>query len=158
MESRKQILLLVEDNENVNAANRQLFERKGYAVQVARTIAEARLYMAGDGQVDMTLLDIDLPDGSGLSLLAELNELTGGAPVLVLSGRKDAKALAMQHGAQDYLSKPYRLDDLYRRVKALTKPDQTSVIKNHQTTGPVTPRICAAGYSGYPSIDSKKGG
>lgn len=114
----KTVVLLIEDDENVNAANRQLLEREGYAVRVARGIAEAR-GLAGE-RATLAILDIDLPDGDGLSFLPELCGLTGG--VLVLSGNKGAAASALQGGARDFISKPYRLDELCRKVKALTEP------------------------------------
>lgn len=115
MLNRKPVVLLIEDDENVNAANRQILEREGYEVRVARSIAKARR-LAG-GRTELAILDIDLPDGSGLSFLPELCALTGG--VLVLSGNREAAARAVQSGARGFIGKPYRLDDLCRKVKDL---------------------------------------
>ena len=115
MLNQKPVVLLIEDDENVNAANRQILEREGYEVRVARSIAEARR-LAG-GRTELAILDIDLPDGSGLSFLPELCALTGG--VLVLSGNRGAAVSAVQSGARGFIGKPYRLDDLCRKVKAL---------------------------------------
>lgn len=98
IESQRPVVLPVEDNENVNAANRQLLEREGYA---APTLIEASL--ARDDPA-LVLLGIHLPDGNGLSLLPEL----GNVPVLVLSGKKAAKAVAIGNGARAFVRKPCR--------------------------------------------------
>lgn len=117
IESQRPIVLLMEDNENVNAANRQLLEREGYAVRAARTLIEARRSLARDDPA-LVLLDIDLSDGNGLSPLPEL----GNVPVLVLSGKKAAEAVAFRNGARAFVCKPCRLDNLCRKVKASAGP------------------------------------
>lgn len=118
MLNRKPVVLLIEDDENVNAANRLFLEREGYAVRIARGVAEAR--RLADGETELAILDIDLPDGNGLSFLPELCALVGG--VLVLSGNKGAADKAVEKGARGFIGKPYRLDELCRKVKALAGP------------------------------------
>ncbi|RGY97968.1 response regulator [Clostridium sp. AM58-1XD] len=122
MLKRKPVVLLIEDNENVNAANRQLLEREGYTVRIARSIAEAKRHTTGEEKV--ALLDIDLPDSDGLSFLPELCHLTDA--VLVLSGNKEAAAMAVEGGAQGFIGKPYRLDELCRKVRTLVEPENAA--------------------------------
>ncbi len=118
MLNRKPVVLLIENDENVNAANRQILVRKGYAVRVARGIVEARR-LAGE-PAELAILDIDLPDGDGLSFLPELRTLVGG--VLVLSGNKGTADKAVESGARGFIGKPYRLEELCLKVNALAGP------------------------------------
>lgn len=124
MLNKKPVVLLIEDNENVNAANRQLLEREGYTVRIARSIAEAKRHTIGEEKVTLSLMDIDLPDGSGLSFLPELCHLTDA--VLVLSSNKETAAEAVDCGALGFIVKPYRLDELCRKVKALVGPENAA--------------------------------
>ncbi len=112
-------ILMVEDNENVLTANRLLFERDGYAVRTAETLAQARRELAA-GPVDLVLLDVILPDGSGPSLVPEIRA-AGDARILMLSSRRQYQDIldGLTGGADDYMTKPYRNMELKARVAAL---------------------------------------
>lgn len=118
-------VLVVEDEPLMQANLCEILAEFGWEVELASTRAEA-LAAAGRRTPDLVLLDIKLPDGSGLDLLRRWHEerrrgrthaLPG--PVLVLTAFGDsAHAIeAMRLGAFDYITKPFRLEDLYGKLK-----------------------------------------
>jgi DNA-binding NtrC family response regulator len=110
-------VLLLEDDRAFGAAIEDELRGRGYEVTRKSTVAEA-LKRIHDGGVDVALLDLQLPDGSGLDVLREIT--TEGLPVeaLVLTGHAEVKTAleAMRLGAYDYLQKPPRLEELHVQV------------------------------------------
>ena len=121
-------VLLVEDNGKILDINRRILEKEGLAVLSAKTLAEARKYIK-IAVPDVAVLDIMLPDGSGIDFLEELHEVCR-APVLFLSAkttRADVKA-GLTAGGNDYITKPYDIDEFRMRVTGfmrLARPVQT---------------------------------
>ena len=120
-------LLLVEDNLNIQDANKFFLERHGYKVCLAMDLAEARQRMIEEIP-DLIVLDIMLPDGSGLDFLKERREENGGIawrniPVLLLTALSDIsdEVKGIQDGGDDYITKPYENDILLTRIKALLR-------------------------------------
>src|SRR5699024_7308975 len=96
------------------------FQGKEYCVWHATTAAEAYALLA-EIQPDLVLLDLILPDMSGLVLLADLKErLKGTVPVIVCSAtrRRDDRLLVFKLGADDFVPKPFDLAELEGRVEA----------------------------------------
>ena len=116
MQNHKTIML-VEDNEDVQEFNQFLLEKQGFAVDTADTIAAAWGIVAWR-MPDAIVLDIGLPDGSGLVFLKELRK-TSKVPVLVLTGYgKDGDVVrGFKSGCDDYLSKPYTFEVLLARLE-----------------------------------------
>ena len=107
-------VLLVEDEAVFARAVAKRLAKAGLACQVAGTLADARRLLMGP-EPDAILLDMRLPDGSGLDLLSEVRERRGSAvPVLVLTayGEVEDAVLAMKLRATDYLKKPIDLEEL----------------------------------------------
>lgn len=117
----KQTILLVEDNEKLNDGNRRMLEAEGYKVLTAKTIAEAREQLSHFSP-DIILLDIGLPDGSGLDFLEEYR-LTSDVPVLMLTGYGETADIVkgFNDGCDDYLTKPYTFTELLVRLQRLLK-------------------------------------
>jgi len=115
----KGTVLLVEDNEEINHTNSRALKLRGYEVFAALTLAEARERIS-QVKPDIILLDITLPDGSGLDFLAGLRE-TSHIPVILLTakGMLSDKLTGFEYGADDYLPKPYDYEELMARVDAL---------------------------------------
>lgn len=113
------LILLVEDNKKVQNFNRRMLERAGFAVEQAMTLADATAFLARQAPAAM-ILDIGMPDGSGLDFLRELRE-TSKIPVLLLTGYGEAKDIVkgFQEGCDDYLTKPYTFDVLRVRLERL---------------------------------------
>jgi two-component system nitrogen regulation response regulator NtrX len=115
MISAKRILIL-DDEPNIGSSLRLILEREGYAVTIARTLAEAR---AAADRADALLLDVRLPDGSGIDLLRQLRERDQVAPAIMISGHATiADAVeATRAGAFDFLEKPLSRDKVLLSVK-----------------------------------------
>jgi len=114
-------ILLVEDEQDIQFANRILLERKGgYAVRLAMNLAEARRSIE-EAAPDVILLDINLPDGSGLDLLNELRERNMKIPVLLLTALSETsdELIGIQAGGDDYITKPYDNNVLLARLDAI---------------------------------------
>src|SRR5713101_6139657 len=78
-------ILVVDDEENIGRSLRMILEREGYQVNAVRTAAEFRAFPERV-RVDLFLLDMRLPDGSGIDLLRELQSAEITAPVVMISG------------------------------------------------------------------------
>ena len=112
----KGVVLLLEDNLKILDLNRRMLEKEGLMVLAAKTIKEARERIK-IAIPDVAVLDIMLPDGSGLDFFSELREVCD-APVLFLTAKAErADVLAgLTLGGNDYISKPYDIDEFRARV------------------------------------------
>ena len=115
-------LLLVEDEGELAALIAAALRQAGFAVDAFDTRADAAAALDGT-RYDLVLLDIGLPDGSGLELLRDLRRRRDGAPVLILTARDGVqdRVAGLDAGADDYLVKPFHLDELQARVRALLR-------------------------------------
>ncbi|MCL1895838.1 MAG: response regulator transcription factor [Clostridiales bacterium] len=122
MMGNKGYLLLVEDEPLVQANNKKILERRGYAVRQAYSLAEAWEAVNGEEAPGAIVLDIQLPDGSGLEFLHELRK-SSNIPVLILTamGTPQDIVLGLEAGGDDYLPKPYDLPVFLMRVQALLR-------------------------------------
>src|SRR5580700_11489082 len=98
-------ILVLDDEPNIGGSLRLILEREGYTVTLARTIAEAK---PAAERADLLLLDVRLPDGSGIEFLRQLRERAYFAPAVMISGHGTiAEAVAATRaGAFDFLEKP----------------------------------------------------
>ena len=114
-------VLVVDDEPQIRRALRIGLERNGYAVQLAATGEEA-LDMASLHPTDFVILDLAMPRLDGIEVCRQLRAWTT-VPILVLSvreGEKD-KIAALDAGADDYLTKPFSLDELLARLRAVLR-------------------------------------
>jgi DNA-binding response OmpR family regulator len=115
--------ILVIDDDPVALKLLQLaLGRQGHAVDVARDVAQGKTAYRS-GSYDLMILDVFLPDGSGLDLLRQLRgELGSTLPVLLLTGQRqpDFHSRAEAAGASGYITKPFNLADLLAEVDRLT--------------------------------------
>ena len=118
-------LLLVEDEPALRAALLGSLRQAGYVVEEAVdfTQAEDKIMLY---QYDCVLLDLTLPDGSGLDLLRALKSANSPAGVLIITARAalDDKIAGLDLGADDYLIKPFHLSELNARVRAILRRRQ----------------------------------
>ncbi|MBL8946566.1 MAG: response regulator, partial [Myxococcales bacterium] len=110
-------VLLVEDEEHLAAGLKLNFELEGYAVDVASTGREAGRLLLADRAYDAILLDVMLPDVDGFSLCQKLRDSGNTTPVLMLTARGDLedRIEGLNAGADDYLAKPFDLEELLAR-------------------------------------------
>lgn len=111
-------ILLVEDNELIGNALRDHVAASGLTVDWLASLQSALLAVEGSDYA-LILLDLHLPDGSGLDLLKRLSEKTRTVPVIVLSAYDQVsdRIQALEMGAIDYLVKPFDLSELIARIK-----------------------------------------
>ena len=129
-------VLIVEDEETVLELIKTAFDSEKNHLFTAGTLEEAEKILKRDG-ADLLLLDRMLPDGDGLQLCSKLRNTPQfkALPILILTGRADTsdKVLGLNLGADDYLSKPFGLDELKARVNSLLRRSeelsQSSYIK-----------------------------
>lgn len=114
-------VLVVEDQPNLRKSLANALRESGYSVEVAGGLAEATRLLSADP--DLILLDIMLPDGSGLDWLRSLRHNHSETPVLVLTARDSIqdRVAGLDSGADDYLVKPFSIDELKARVRALLR-------------------------------------
>jgi two-component system, OmpR family, response regulator QseB len=115
-------LLLVEDDALIGAAAQEGLRGEGHAVDWVRDGVQAQLALSNE-VYDAMLLDLGLPRRDGLSVLRELRARGNALPVIVITAR-DAVAdriAGLDAGADDYLVKPFDLDELAARVRAVTR-------------------------------------
>ncbi|HET7527017.1 MAG TPA: response regulator transcription factor [Burkholderiaceae bacterium] len=114
--------LLVEDDEMIGESLRAALRRQGFAVDWVRDGRAADAVLASE-RFDAVLLDLGLPHKSGLDVLKALRARGDATPVIVLTAR-DAltdKVAGLDAGADDYLVKPFELDELLARLRALQR-------------------------------------
>ena len=111
-------ILLVEDEPEFLTFNTRHLEAEGYRVTGAATLLEARRAVQAEAP-DLVVLDVLLPDGSGLDFCRDLRADTG-VPVIFLTslGERDQIVAGLRSGGDDYLSKPYHIEELVARVEA----------------------------------------
>ena len=126
-------VLVVDDEPQILRALRINLRVRQYEVFTAATGAEA-LDVAGRHPPDLVILDLGLPDLSGLEVIAGLRGWTS-VPIVVLSGRADSadKVEALDAGADDYVTKPFSMDELLARMRAALRragpPDDAPQVK-----------------------------
>jgi DNA-binding response OmpR family regulator len=112
-------LLVVEDNEELSELLVRGLRSAGYEADVLATVGDAATVLQTTFYAAL-ILDLGLPDGDGLALLRELRHRRNPIPVLVLTARGglDDRVLGLRSGADDYLVKPFALEELVARLEA----------------------------------------
>jgi DNA-binding NtrC family response regulator len=111
-------ILFVEDEVNARQNIGQFLKDKGYELLEAGTLAEARVFLQ-KGSGDVVLLDVELPDGYGPTLLYEIGAMAIRPPVIIVTAHKDIETAvdAMKNGASDFLTKPVDFTELDNTLK-----------------------------------------
>jgi two-component system response regulator RegX3 len=122
----RNVILIVEDEESYQDALNVGLSVEGFVVVGATNIAEARAVLA-TSKPDLVLLDVMLPDGSGIDYCRELHDTTH-IPVIMVSARTSEVdiVLGLEIGAADYVTKPYRLRELVARIRAVLRRPTTT--------------------------------
>lgn len=115
-------ILLIEDDLDLGNGVRIALGDQGMDVVWVRQLTDAEAHLLTGG-CDLVLLDLNLPDGDGLQLLARLRRERQSLPVLILSARDalNDRLRGLDSGADDYLVKPFELAELLSRVRALAR-------------------------------------
>ncbi len=115
-------LLLVEDESSLREQLQSRLKKEGYAVDVAADGLEGQ-YLGCEFPFDAAIIDLGLPKIDGIDLIKELRSLGKSFPVLILTarGRWEEKVEGLHAGADDYLVKPFHVEELLARVQALLR-------------------------------------
>jgi two-component system response regulator QseB len=118
-------IILVEDDAQLGTAIKRALERLAYTVTWLRNGREALIAMR-DETADLVLLDLGLPGKDGLEVLVEARRSHVTTPVIVMTARDglEARVSGLDAGADDYLIKPFHLDELGARIRSLTRRAQ----------------------------------
>lgn len=131
-------VLVVEDDTNIAESLRAHLEAESFAVDVAGTATDG-IRLGSTNDYDLVILDLTLPDKEGGEVVARLRERLNPPPILVLTVISDthSKVRLLTAGADDYLQKPFLLEELTARMRALLRRSRTvtpSVIKLRKLT------------------------
>jgi two-component system, OmpR family, response regulator MprA len=116
-------ILVVDDERAVRDSLRRALELQGYQVDLAADGAEALAQLESNGQPDAVVLDILMPGMDGLEVCRRIREQGSGVPVLMLTARDAVgdRVAGLDAGADDYLVKPFALEELLARIRALLR-------------------------------------
>ncbi len=111
-------ILVVDDEKEIRDILRSFFEKEGYEVKEAQCGYDACAFVRRE-EVDIMILDVGLPGISGLEILKSIRQLGRDIPVIVLTGHNNFETTveAMRNGAFDFVTKPFKLDELLLKVK-----------------------------------------
>ena len=112
-------ILLTEDDYYLRRDLKELLTKEGFSVVTARSLSESMQKLLSGQEIDLFLLDLWLPDGDGYAFLSEIRRRTD-APVLFLTACDDEASVirALEEGADDYITKPFRKAELLSRIRA----------------------------------------
>ncbi|WP_413708664.1 response regulator transcription factor [Rhizobium sp. Rhizsp82] len=118
-------ILVVEDDDILGSALKKALEKHAYGVDWFRD-AETALHVLKDNDYGALVLDVNLPKASGFDVLRALRQSGNGIPVLMLTALDSVRdrVAGLDEGADDYLTKPFDLDELLARIRALLRRRQ----------------------------------
>lgn len=131
-------ILVIEDEIKLQNQIRQQLESVGYMVDTCSDGGEG-LFFATEYPLDAAIIDIGLPGKSGLEIIKALREQGSLLPILILTARSgwQDKVQGLEMGADDYLTKPFQMEELQARVKALLRR-ATGIPQTLLKCGPIT--------------------
>ncbi len=115
-------LLIVEDEQILRESLQERLRKEGFVVDSAKD-GEEGLYFATEYPIDLAIVDLGLPGISGMDLIRKAREQGAGMPILILTARDrwQDKVEGLQAGADDYVVKPFSIEELLARVQALLR-------------------------------------
>ena len=115
-------VLIIEDEKNLREQLQQQLQTDGYTVD-SSSDGKDGLYLASEYPIDAAIIDLGLPGMSGLDIIRQLRQQGKTLPILILTarGRWQDKVEGLEAGADDYLVKPFQMEELQARVKALLR-------------------------------------
>ena len=120
-------ILLVEDDHALASALQEALRQQDYAINVVAS-GEAALYVINTDPPDLVILDLGLPDIDGIEVLKRVRQKELDLPILLLTARAQVedKISGLDSGADDYLAKPFEMEELFARLRVLARRLNTS--------------------------------
>jgi two-component system phosphate regulon response regulator OmpR len=120
-------ILVVDDDAEIRKLLARYLEGQGFRVQLAASSHEMRERLANH-QIDLVVLDVMLPDGSGLDICRDLRVQRSSVPIILLTALKEDvdRIVGLEIGADDYLGKPFNPRELSARIRAVLRRQGTS--------------------------------
>ena len=127
-------ILLVEDDSALRGALEELLCREGYEINMAFNVRSARAAMTAG--IDLVMLDVGLPDGDGVSLCRQWRSEGVQTPILFLTAKDEELDIVrgLDAGGNDYVTKPFRMQELLSRIRALLRRNQNTAISRSGIT------------------------
>ena len=137
MADDKGLIVLIEDEPQMRRFLRPALEGQGYRVVEAASASDG-LAQASSFNPDLILLDLALPDGDGVDVTRRIREWSA-VPIVVISarGQESDKVAALDAGADDYLTKPFSMDELLARIRVALRRRSGSAREPVLVAGPV---------------------
>ena len=116
-------LLLLEDDESLIDGLGYSLGRAGFRMEIARNLQECLRALEEEGEYDLLLLDVTLPDGSGFQICEEMRAKGSSIPIIFLTAADEETSIirGLDLGGDDYITKPFRLGELLSRIRALLR-------------------------------------
>ena len=126
-------ILLIEDDESISELVSLHLTNNSYGLDQAFDLATARKKLETE-KYDLILLDLMLPDGSGMEICQELRMKKDQTPIIILTAKSEEidKVLGLEMGADDYITKPFSIREFLARIKALLRRTGESVIQEEE--------------------------
>ncbi|WP_441276538.1 response regulator transcription factor [Tardiphaga sp. 172_B4_N1_3] len=143
-------ILVVDDDLQIRKLLARYVQEQGFRVQLASKCAEARERI-NTNQIDLIVLDVMLPDGSGLDFCRDLRATKSNIPIILLTALKEDidRIIGLEIGADDYLGKPFNARELVARIRAVLRRSRDS-----RATHSDASRYVFEGFTADPSVRS----
>ncbi len=124
-------ILIAEDEERISSFLQRGLTASGFTTEVAVS-GDAALELALSGRFDLVILDIGLPGMDGFEVLRRLREENEELPVVILTARENVRdtVAGFEGGADDYITKPFRFQELLARVRVRLKSERNAAVKS----------------------------
>ena len=124
-------IFLLEDDAFLREGLSEMLQKEGYITKCASTCGEAKVLLSGS-RFNLIIFDVMLPDGSGLDLCTEIRKADTNIPILFLTACDDEIQIVrgLDAGADDYVTKPFKLQELLSRIRAFLRRNSNLIMKS----------------------------
>ncbi|MDO0375168.1 response regulator transcription factor [Clostridioides difficile] len=134
-------ILLVEDDLSLIYGLEFSIQKSGFSIDIARTVKEA-MQMYEEKNYDLLLLDVSLPDGNGFQICEKVREVSNIPIIFLTASDEDVNVvMGLDMGGDDYITKPFKLNELISRIKALLRRYNVASNVNELSSNNITIKL-----------------